>query len=160
MFPPSSKRLGLVIVLALLLLQLFLRMHHITAQGAYVDEGVHSMRGATVWKLDANPGRESDGKFLLYYYLGLFEAESTTALFASRAAIALFSLISGAAVTCSGGASTATPPGWWRWDCMLSCLSPSSTNGWRWLIPSRRASPAWWRGAAWRSGGVLAGAMG
>jgi 4-amino-4-deoxy-L-arabinose transferase-like glycosyltransferase len=98
MFPPSSKRLGLVIVLAPLLLQLFLRMHHITAQGAYVDEGVHSMRGATVWKLDANPGRASDGKFLLYYYLGLFEAESTTALFASRAAIALFSLISGAAM--------------------------------------------------------------
>ena len=63
-----------------------------------MDEGVHSMRGATAWALNNNPGRFSDGKFLLFYYLGLFEAESTTALFTSRAAIALFSLISGAAV--------------------------------------------------------------
>src|SRR5581483_7277162 len=152
-----SKRLGLVIVLVLLILQLFLRLHHITAQGAYVDEGVHSMRGATAWKLEANPGRASDGKFLLYYYLGLFEAESTTALFASRAAIALFSLISGAAVYLFGQRFHSHTAGLVALGLYAVLPSPSSTNGWRWLIPSRRASPVWWPGAAWRSGGVLAG---
>jgi hypothetical protein len=56
------------------------------------------MRAATAWDLDVNPGRFSDGKFLLFYYLGLFEADPTTALFVSRTAIALFSLISGSVV--------------------------------------------------------------
>src|SRR5579859_1289179 len=105
----SYRTLALLIIL--FIVHLLLRLQNVTAQGAYVDEGVHSMFGATAWALNINPGRFSDGKFLLFYYLGLFEAQSTTALFVSRTAIALFSLITVAVIYQLGRALHSTAAG-------------------------------------------------
>src|SRR5438552_11831347 len=93
-----ARRHKLTVVVILLLLQLFLRTIHLTAQGAFVDEGYHAIVGTTVWHADADPARFQVGKTLVFYYFGLFLAENTTALWVSRAAIALFSLISGGVV--------------------------------------------------------------
>ena len=98
----GASRGWLLLIVALLIVQFELREYHITLQGAYLDEGSHSMRGALAWRLDTNPGRFSNGKLLLYYYIGLFEAQNTTSLFVSRSAVALFSLVSGAVIYCIG----------------------------------------------------------
>jgi 4-amino-4-deoxy-L-arabinose transferase-like glycosyltransferase len=90
------KQLAPIVVL--LLLQFFLRAHNVTAQVAFVDEGFHSARAAVVWSFTINPGQISRGKFLVYYWLGLFVGDHTTTLYTSRTAIALFSLITGALV--------------------------------------------------------------
>ncbi|HVO42979.1 MAG TPA: glycosyltransferase family 39 protein [Aggregatilineales bacterium] len=93
-----AQRYGWTVVVILLLLQLFLRTVHVTAQGVFVDEAFHTMVGTTVWHPGADPISFQEGKTLVYYYFGLFLAGSTTALFISRTAIALFSLVSGAVV--------------------------------------------------------------
>lgn len=82
----------------LLLAQFVIRAHHITRLDPYIDESYHVTRAAVVWDFDTNPGRFAHGKVLLYFWLGLFEAEPGTALFTARASIALFSLLTGAAV--------------------------------------------------------------
>src|SRR5258708_35118255 len=93
-----ARRQELAAVIVLLLFQLVLRTVHLTAQGAFVDEGFHAMLGPTACHADADPARFQVGKTLVFYYLGLFLAGSTTALWISRASIALFSLFSGAVV--------------------------------------------------------------
>ena len=51
-----------------------------------------------VWSFDEHPGRFANGKLLLYYWLGLFELPPISALWIARTAIALASLLTGAAV--------------------------------------------------------------
>src|SRR5260370_21169288 len=92
------RRHELALVVILLLLQLFLRTVLVTGQGVLVDETYHMMVGTTAGHADADPARFQVGKTLVFYYLGLFLAGSTTALWISRASIALFSLFSGAVV--------------------------------------------------------------
>src|SRR5579859_4589459 len=87
---------ALVPLIALLFIQFAVRAHNITAQEPHMDEGFHAQRGAIVWHFQVNPGQISDGKLLYYYWVGLFEAERSTALFSVRTATALFSLIIGA----------------------------------------------------------------
>lgn len=89
----ASRPLALLVVL--LFLQFALRSVNITAQEAFVDEGYHVQRAAIVWYFRQNPGQFSEGKFLLYFWLGLFQKTRSTALAASRLPIALFSLITG-----------------------------------------------------------------
>jgi len=86
------------IVVVLLIVQFALRSYNITVQGAFVDEGRHNERAVEVWQFTENPGQISQGKLLLYYWLGLFEGDRLTSLLVSRTAIALFSLITGAVV--------------------------------------------------------------
>ncbi|MBI5930611.1 MAG: glycosyltransferase family 39 protein [Chloroflexi bacterium] len=96
------RRAQIIPVIALLLLHFFIRTHHILGLDPYLDEGFHVSRGAFVWDLDVNPGRISEGKFLLYYWLGIFEAPSTQALAPARLSMALFSLFSGATIFLMG----------------------------------------------------------
>ena len=84
----SETAQHIAIVVVLLLLQLFLRVHSNTTQQGYVDEGFHNQRAAVVWQFQVNPGSFSNGKLLTYFWLGLFEGDHSTALFVSRTAIA------------------------------------------------------------------------
>jgi 4-amino-4-deoxy-L-arabinose transferase-like glycosyltransferase len=90
----ASRHLALVV--ALLFLQFVLRSVNITAQEVFVDEGYHLQRAAIVWSFQQNPGQFSEGKFLVYFWLGLFQGPRSTVLAASRLSMALFSLITGA----------------------------------------------------------------
>ena len=93
---PAFRQLAPLVVL--LLAQLALRTHHITAVDPYIDEGYHVARAAVVWDFDTNPGRFSAGKLLVYFWLGLFESEVPASLTISRLSIALFSLLHGALI--------------------------------------------------------------
>lgn len=89
-------RFQLLPIIALLLLHFFIRTHNILILEPYIDEGFHVSRAATAWDFVENPG--SEGKFLLYYWLGIFEAPSTQSLAPARLSIAIFSLLSGATI--------------------------------------------------------------
>jgi 4-amino-4-deoxy-L-arabinose transferase-like glycosyltransferase len=94
----KTNRPAIFLVVGLLLCQLFLRSVNITAQEGFLDEGFHAQRAETAWLFLDNPGRTSDGKFLVYYWLGPFIGEHDTALPVSRLAIALISLVTGAII--------------------------------------------------------------
>lgn len=97
--PKLPYRSSTLWIAALLLLAQFLiRVHHITVLDPYIDESYHISRASIVWDFDANPGRFAHGKVLLYFWLGFFQAAPSVVLFTSRAAIALFSLITGASI--------------------------------------------------------------
>jgi hypothetical protein len=100
--PTATTITQLAVAAAFLLLQLFIRTHNLTVQDPYLDEGFHIKRAAVVWDFDQHPGRISRGKVLLYFWLGLFEADPHIALPVSRAAVAVFSLITGAALYAVG----------------------------------------------------------
>lgn len=86
------------VVLLLLLVGFFLRSYNIDSMEAFLDEGFHAYRADYLWQLQENPGQNSDGKFLLYYYLGLFVQQHATALWITRIAVAVFSLITAACI--------------------------------------------------------------
>jgi 4-amino-4-deoxy-L-arabinose transferase-like glycosyltransferase len=86
------------VVLFILLCGFFIRTYNSTAQEAFLDEGFHAYRANYIWELQENPGQNSDGKFLLYYYLGLFGANPTNALAITRMAVGMFSVITAATV--------------------------------------------------------------
>jgi hypothetical protein len=96
--PTLSPAQRLWPVMALLVFMFFLRAHHITVQEPFIDEGAHVARANAVRSFEQHPAREANGKLLLYLWLGLFELPPITALYVSRTAIALFSLINGAAL--------------------------------------------------------------
>src|SRR5579859_2293907 len=91
-----TRQLGLIVIL--LAAQFFLRTHSILAQPGFIDEGLHNQRASVVWQFQVNPGSFSQGKLLSYFWMGLFEGNRETALYVSRTAIALVSLLSGAAI--------------------------------------------------------------
>lgn len=95
----TSHHICLFIIVSLLLVQFFLRVHSTLELPISVDEYSHIERATAVCSLKENPVNFSQGKFLLYFWLALFRPETTLAgLFVSRAAIALFSLLTGAAL--------------------------------------------------------------
>jgi hypothetical protein len=98
----STQTKHLLLVTALLLFQFFLRAHHITGQESFIDEGYHVSRAVHVWDFDSHPARTANGKLLLYFWLGLFDLQPITALYVSRTAMALFSLVGGAAIYAVG----------------------------------------------------------
>lgn len=93
-----SSRKELILVVALLLVQFWLRVQNPLALPAFVDENYHATRGSFVYELDRNPADFSHGKLLFYYWLGLFVPEGDGALAVTRLAVALWSLVTGAAV--------------------------------------------------------------
>ncbi len=105
------KHAHLALVVALLLLQFVIRVYHTDIQEPYIDEGFHIVRASFAWDFDQNPGRFSHGKVLLYYWLGLFESEPTTYLHTARNGMALWSLVSGAAIYAVGRRLFGTPAG-------------------------------------------------
>lgn len=86
----------LFLLIAVLLLHLFIRVHNIEELDAFIDEAYHISRATVVYDFEANPGRFAHGKVLLYYYLGLFEGETFGGLPTARFATALFSVLNGA----------------------------------------------------------------
>ncbi|HEX3052787.1 MAG TPA: glycosyltransferase family 39 protein [Aggregatilineaceae bacterium] len=105
------KHRHLALVVALLLLQFLIRVYHTDIQEPYIDEGFHIVRGSFAWDFDQNPGRFSHGKVLLYYWLGLFESEPTNYLHTARNGMALWALISGAAIYAVGRKLFGSPAG-------------------------------------------------
>lgn len=101
----------LLLIVLLFLTQLFIRIHNAEAQEAFVDEGYHVTRGAIIWDFDQHPGRFSQGKLLLYFWLGLFETDPLIALPMSRTAIGLFSLLNGAVLFTLGRSLHSTSAG-------------------------------------------------
>jgi 4-amino-4-deoxy-L-arabinose transferase-like glycosyltransferase len=91
---------GLPIVFALLLVMLALRVWNLDIQDAYIDEGFHIWRAMDIWELDENPGRFAHGKLLLYYWLAPAAHFSSPdmLLWTCRLALALFSMVTGAAI--------------------------------------------------------------
>ncbi len=86
------------IVVIVLLCHFMIRTHEIDVQQPYVDEGFHLARAVRVWDFAENPGRFAHGKVLVYFWMGLFEADNTiqTMLPVGRLSLALFSVITGA----------------------------------------------------------------
>lgn len=102
MIRPRTSSTRLALAVTLLLLMAALRLHNLTLQEPFVDEGAHVHRARLVWSFDENPGRFANGKLLLYYWLGVFELPPVDALWIARAAIALASLLTGATVSALG----------------------------------------------------------
>ena len=92
------------IVFALLLVMFALRVWNLHVQDAYVDEGFHIWRAMDVWQFDENPGRFAHGKLLLYYWLAPAAnlASPESLLWMCRLSIALFSMVTGAAIYAIG----------------------------------------------------------
>ena len=106
-FPVKKSPLTIWLpVVALLLIHLLIRSHHITALEPYVDEGSHLVRGAAVWHFETHPARLAHGKLLTYFWLGLFEGPPSTALVVGRLSIALFSTLTAATIYLLGR--------WWQ----------------------------------------------
>jgi hypothetical protein len=83
--------------------QFFLRAHQPLALAGYADESHHIRRAEVAWEFTTNPlASYQPGKLLLYYYLGLFEVDRHDYLLVSRLAVALLSLLSGAATYAVG----------------------------------------------------------
>lgn len=93
-----TPRKHLALAVTLLLLMAAIRLHNLTAQDPFIDEGAHIQRARVVWSFDEHPGRFANGKLLLYYWLGIFELPPIDALWIARAAMALSALLTGAAV--------------------------------------------------------------
>lgn len=89
--------LRLLVVVLILLVHLYLRIHHPTALAAFIDEYRHISRGQEVYEFERNPIEFAHGKLLLYYWLGLFSPSGAGALVVSRMAVALISLVTAAA---------------------------------------------------------------
>lgn len=87
------------ILIVLLLLQLFIRSHHIMALPLFVDEGNHIKRAAAFHDLTMHPAQESQGKLLLYVLLGIGDlSDYSTAIHLSRTLVALASLLTSALI--------------------------------------------------------------
>lgn len=95
---------GQAIVFALLLVLLTLRVWNLHVQDAYIDEGFHIWRAINVWELDENPGRFAHGKLLLYFWLAPAAHFSSPELllWTCRLSIALFAMVTGAAIYAIG----------------------------------------------------------
>lgn len=88
----------LILVIVLLWIAFVVRVHAITGQEPFIDEGYHVHRALKVWHFESHPAQESHGKFLLYFWIGLFDPRPVTGLYTARTSMAIFSLVSAAAV--------------------------------------------------------------
>jgi 4-amino-4-deoxy-L-arabinose transferase-like glycosyltransferase len=98
---PNHNRVNkyhLSLVVCCLFLIFLLRAFNISVQQPFVDEGLHAGQAETAWQLQENPGRGSEGKFLLYYWTGLFNGPRQTQLVVFRLSIALVAVLSGALI--------------------------------------------------------------
>ena len=83
--------LGLAVFL--LLMAFFVRAHNIEALPPFNDESHHIRRAEQVWSLSDPDLSFTPGKLLTYYWYGIFNADRLHAIFITRTATALFSLI-------------------------------------------------------------------
>ena len=87
----KSQQLGLVVFL--LLVAFFVRVHNIEALPPFNDESHHIRRAEQVWTFSDSDLSFTPGKLLTYYWYGIFNAERLDAIFITRTATALFALI-------------------------------------------------------------------
>jgi len=99
-----GQGLSLLLVAALLIAQFALRAHHPGAQAAFLDEHYHIRRAELVYSFDRNPIEFANGKLLFYYWLGLFAPQRESALIVGRLGVALWSLITSAALAAAARA--------------------------------------------------------
>lgn len=92
-----SRRTQLLFILLILICQLLIRIHRPAELPGFIDEYRHISRAQMVYEFQQNPIEFSHGKLLFYYYLGLFAPEGQGALVTARLAVAIFSLLGGAA---------------------------------------------------------------
>ena len=92
------------LIVIILLIQLFLRIHHTDALPGYADESLHIRRAEVAWDFYEPVASYQPGKLMLYYYLGIFETERIHALVISRLAVALMSLLGSVAIYALGKA--------------------------------------------------------
>jgi hypothetical protein len=97
-----GKRAYIAAAVCLLLIHFFIRTHNITSLEPYVDEGAHITRAAAVWDFSTHPAQFSNGKLLLYFWLGLFDERPSTNLAAGRLAVSVFSTITAATLCLLG----------------------------------------------------------
>jgi len=88
----------LALLVMLLWIVFFVRAHVITGQEPFIDEGYHVHRALKVWHFESHPAQDAHGKFLLYFWLGFFDPRPVTGLYTARTSMAIFSLVSAAAV--------------------------------------------------------------
>ncbi|MBI5929458.1 MAG: glycosyltransferase family 39 protein [Chloroflexi bacterium] len=94
---PRRTATVLFLIVLICLLHFGLRAHRPTHLPLFIDEDRHLRRAANVedlWTLGLN----SHGKYLLYILIAPFNTERSQALWASRVAVALFSLVGLAAL--------------------------------------------------------------
>lgn len=90
--PGSSNSRGWLIVL-LLLIALFVRIHNVTALPPFNDESLHIRRAEIAWSFDDLNISLKPGKLLTYYWIGLFNADRLHGIFIGRTVVGIFSLL-------------------------------------------------------------------
>lgn len=88
---------GPAVVAALLAVLFAIRGTHLDRQDGYLDEGYHIHHALSAWSFDHNPAYFSDGKLLIYYWLGLWvrSEQGPAMLVVARSAMASFAVITG-----------------------------------------------------------------
>jgi len=100
--PILTKKNALGVLVLILLVQFFLRAHHITTLPVFIDEDNHIRRAAAVYDLAQHPAQNSHGKFFLYLLLGFFDLDNrATALHVARTVLGLVSLLTTALIVAS-----------------------------------------------------------
>lgn len=98
--PGSSRRSWLIVLL--LLIGLFVRIHNVTALPPFNDESLHIRRAEVVWSFDDLNISLKPGKVLTYYWMGIFGADRLHGIFVGRTVVGLFSLLGMAGVYAVG----------------------------------------------------------
>lgn len=88
--------LNLIPFIVLAWIFLFLRVFRITDFPLFIDEVHHIHRGRIVWSFSDLQVSTTPSKFLLYYYLGLFDPPFFYPAWIGRVPVALFSLVGAA----------------------------------------------------------------
>jgi hypothetical protein len=90
------------LVVFLLLMAFFIRSHRIIALPPFNDESHHIRRAEVVWTFSDPDLSFTPGKLLTYYWFGIFGADRLDAIFITRMATALASLLGLASVYAAG----------------------------------------------------------
>lgn len=109
-----NKQIYMAAAICLLLIHFFIRTHNILSMEPYVDEGAHITRAVEIWDFSRHPAQFSNGKLLLYFWLGLFDERPSTNLAAGRLSMGLFSMLTAATIGLLGR---------WLWNKQAGLLA-------------------------------------
>lgn len=94
-----GRHIHMLMLLGVLLVQLYLRLHNVLQMPIYTDEVQHITRAQMVYRFDTNPLTFGHGKLLFYYWIGLLApCHTLNGLFVARAAVVLTSLLTVAGI--------------------------------------------------------------
>lgn len=89
----NSPKARLWLMVLLLWIALFVRIHHVTVLPPFNDESHHIRRAEIVWSFDDPDTSLTLSKLLTYYWYGFFGAERLDAIWVARTVTGLFALI-------------------------------------------------------------------